>query len=49
MRVYCSTCGEWYDTEKVDFLDISEDFQGRDVMTFMCMVCVTEQESNITH
>jgi len=27
--------GEWIPTNKVEFIDISEDFQGFDLMTFM--------------
>lgn len=27
--------GEWIPTEKVKFVDISEDFQGYDLMTFI--------------
>ena len=46
-RVYCSECKEWYETEEVEFIDISEDFSGRDLMTFKCKECNTEQESNV--
>jgi hypothetical protein len=27
--------GEWVPTDKVEFVDISEDFQGYDIMTFI--------------
>jgi hypothetical protein len=27
--------GEWIPTDKVEFVDISEDFQGYDLMTFI--------------
>ena len=27
--------GEWIPTEKVEFVDISEDFHGYDIMTFI--------------
>jgi len=27
--------GEWIATDKVEFVDISEDFQGYDLMTFL--------------
>ena len=47
MKVYCCQCKEWHDVDDVDFLDISEDLQGRDVMTFMCPLTMTEQQSNI--
>ncbi len=36
--VTCPTCGE-FDEEKVEFVGISEDMQGRDRMTFVCPKC----------
>lgn len=35
IRVYCERCG-WVDEAGVKFLNIEEDIQGRDVMTFVC-------------
>jgi hypothetical protein len=29
----------YHDADDVEFLDISEDIQGRDIMTFTCPVC----------
>ena len=43
--VYCSKCNERRDSEKVKFLNIEEDFYGRDIMTFKCDKCGTRQES----
>ena len=37
--VRCHKCDDWIDEEKVDFIDIEEDFQGRDVLTFKCPIC----------
>ena len=37
-HVVCSECEEHQETEKVKFLDIEEDMQGRDVMKFVCPV-----------
>ena len=45
IRVYCSRCKEQFDENNVKFLDIAEDFQGRDLLTFECPKCKTTQES----
>jgi hypothetical protein len=34
--VQCRECGEEHDTEKVHFVNVEEDIQGRDVFTFVC-------------
>lgn len=34
--VLCKSCGEQHNTSDVEFLDIEEDIQGHDVMTFRC-------------
>ena len=39
MTVYCNTCKENYPTKSVKFLDIEEDYSGRDLMYFQCHVC----------
>ena len=44
IRVYCTQCKKERDETTVAFLDISEDPQGRDLMTFEC-VCGTKQQS----
>ena len=45
IKVYCTNCKEWYNEKEVKFLDIAEDIQGADVMTFECHVCGTKQKS----
>lgn len=30
---------DWVDETKVEFIDISEDIQGRDVLTYKCPIC----------
>lgn len=42
--VRCPKCG-WVKTDKVKFLNIEEDFEGRDVMTFECPQCKSEGKS----
>lgn len=34
--VYCSTCQEYIDEEKVKFVDIEENMIGEDILTFIC-------------
>lgn len=36
--VRCPLCNEEHVTEDVEFLNIEEDFEGRDVMTYTCPV-----------
>ena len=36
---------EWVDVESVTFLNIEEDFEGRDVMTFVCPKCGNSHKS----
>ena len=43
LYVYCSQCGE-VPTDEIQVLDIAEDFEGRDVVTFKCK-CGTQRES----
>lgn len=33
-QTYVSAHGEWVNVKEVEFLDISEDIRGRDLMTF---------------
>jgi len=35
IRVRCSECG-WIDEDKTEFVNIEEDIQGADVLTFIC-------------
>jgi hypothetical protein len=44
IQVRCENCG-WVDEKDVKFLDIEEDFEGKDVETFECHLCKTEQKS----
>jgi hypothetical protein len=37
-KVLCSSCG-WIEENKTEFLNIEEDMQGRDVITFRCPGC----------
>ncbi len=45
MYVKCLKCGEYHSTKEVEFLNIEEDIQGRDLMTFMCPVENEETDS----
>ena len=45
IRCYCSKCREWIDESTIEFVDISEDFEGVDILTFICPTCKTEQSS----
>ena len=36
--VICPECGEEHSTLDVDFLNVEEDMQGRDVMHFVCPI-----------
>jgi hypothetical protein len=36
-----------YDEAVKEFLDISEDFQGRDVLKYTCAFCGQEHSSNV--
>jgi hypothetical protein len=47
MRVFCRECDEFHDAEEVKFLNIEEDFMGRDYMTFECHLTNTEQKSHV--
>jgi len=43
--VNCTFCKDRYDEKEVKFIDIEEDIQGRDIMTFECPVCKNEVRS----
>lgn len=45
ITVYCKKCLQWIKEEETDFVDIEEDIQGRDCLTFICPVCKTTQKS----
>jgi 5-methylcytosine-specific restriction endonuclease McrA len=44
-RVYCEQCHEKKDEDTTTFVNIAEDFQGYDELTFVCPDCHTEQTS----
>lgn len=43
--VICTECSEEHLTTEVEFLNVEEDMQGRDVMYFVCPVTVTKTKS----
>lgn len=45
MFVKCRECGEEHNSEEVRATDINEDFEGRDVLTFVCPVTSKETKS----
>lgn len=45
IRVNCGKCHKWINEKDTEFVDIEEDFQGADVLTFICPICKTEQKS----
>ena len=45
IKVYCKRCKEWHDEDDVGFVDIEEDMQGADILTFICPVCQSMQKS----
>jgi hypothetical protein len=47
MRVVCGECGDRHTVDEVKFLNIEEDFQGRDLMTFECLATSTVQKSYV--
>jgi hypothetical protein len=45
MFVRCRECGQEHESNEVEALDIAEDFEGRDVLTFICPVTKFETNS----
>lgn len=45
VKVYCDECQEYQDEAKTKFINIEEDIFGRDLLTFECPKCKTEQKS----
>lgn len=43
IKVNCKECG-WVEEKKVEFLNIEEDFDGADILTFKCL-CGEERKS----
>jgi RNase P subunit RPR2 len=46
-KCFCKNCNEWVNEKDTEFLDISEDFYGYDLITFICNRCKTKQRSNV--
>jgi hypothetical protein len=46
-KVHCSNCPAFIDEDKTKFVNIEEDIQGVDVLTFICPECKTKQKSRI--
>lgn len=46
-KVHCSNCPSWVNVSDVKFLNIEEDIQRVDVMTFECPKCKSTQKSRI--
>mgnify|MGYP003132491330 CR=1 FL=1 len=45
IKVSCNDCKRSTDESTVEFVNIEEDIQGRDVLTFVCPYCNTTQKS----
>jgi RNA polymerase subunit RPABC4/transcription elongation factor Spt4 len=45
VKVNCKKCRRWVDEDLTTFVNIEEDFQGADVLTYICPYCRTEQKS----
>ena len=45
--VYCKACDEQHNTKSVEFVNIEEDIQGRDVASFNCPASNTIQKSYV--
>lgn len=39
VKVTCPTCKNMFNEDAVEFINIEEDIQGRDLLTFKCPVC----------
>jgi endogenous inhibitor of DNA gyrase (YacG/DUF329 family) len=39
IEVTCTVCKKTHDEANVEFVNIEEDFEGRDVLTFVCPGC----------
>jgi hypothetical protein len=45
LESYCSKCREWYESDKVESINIESNAYGEDVITFNCNNCGTKQKS----
>jgi hypothetical protein len=43
--VKCPECGQEHNTEKVQFLNVEEDIQGRDIFYYVCPITQKETKS----
>jgi hypothetical protein len=43
--VFCQNCSGEHFTDEVEFTNVEEDMQGRDIMHFVCPVTKTETKS----
>lgn len=48
MQVHCLECGEDHNPEDVEFVNIEEDINGRDLLTFVCPVTEKETKALVT-
>jgi len=45
INVHCATCHRFVDEKLTTFINIEEDFQGADKLTFICPYCRKQQTS----
>ena len=45
IKVNCRKCHKWLNEKDVEFVDIEEDIQGIDTLTFICPICNIVQKS----
>ena len=43
--VFCEKCSEWVAEADTKFVSIEEDFQGKDLLTYICPYCKSSQKS----
>ena len=46
-KVHCKDCKMFVDVDDIEFVDIEEDIQGVDVMTYVCPHCKKQQKSKV--
>jgi hypothetical protein len=46
VKVILECTKEWIDESAVEFLNIEEDMEGKDLLTFKCPVCKQEHKSH---
>jgi RNase P subunit RPR2 len=45
IKVHCSKCHSFIKEDDTEFVNIEEDMQGADILTFICPDCKTQQKS----